>query len=513
MEGRRAALRDGPVAVIDVGSNTGRVIVLRSDGSSPWHLETIAGSRAPLQLTRDLRDGPTLNGRTLDRTIEVLRDFGAIARASEATGVMAVATSAVRESDNAGELVRRALQEAGVRVEVIDGDAEARYSCLGAVYGLPVTDGLLIDIGGGSLEVSSFRDRRFVKAWTLPLGSLRMSGQFFQSDPPARDEVGRLRRFVAATLERAGVPLLQSKEALVGTGGTVRNLAKVDRRARSYPIPRLHGYVLTRERVEALAARLVSQRRSRLRSTPGLTADRADSIGAGAVVADVCMTTMSASEAVVSGQGLREGVFFDTIEGGPPTISEVRTASVAALAARFTTWEPERAARRVAIAAALLDALEPEARTRDRERLAQAASILDVGRSIDYYRRHAHTADILVAADLAGFGHRGLALLAAVVRMAGDQHMRIRIYRPLLSNQDHDAVSRLGTILALADEIEHRVPPGRTADVSCRVRSRAVSLQAPLYDPWRREALRQRFRAAFHRDLLIQPPGGDAQGA
>ena len=492
-----------PLAVIDVGSNSGRAVVLQL--SPNGHLEILAGGKAPLRLARDIgRDG-VLSELTIDRVIGVLHDFKAVADGAGATRVMAVATAAVRESGNGADLRRRALREVGLRIKVVDGDEEARYSLIGAISGLPVDHGLLMDIGGGSLEMCHFRDRQFQRAWTLPLGALRTSDRFLPSDPPTKREIEELGDHVRSVLTKEGVPSLDKDEHLVGTGGTIRNLAKIDRRTRSYPIPRLHAYVLTRGRAQDLADDLASRPMAKRRSVPGLSGERIDSIAGGALVAALAIEHTGAAEVVVSGQGLREGLAFEALSLPTPSASEARQASLAALTRRFATWDAERARRRQWLASLLLDTVQPDAGPSFRERLDQAALVLDIGRSIDHYRRYEHTADMLVAADLAGFSHRKLALLAAVVRQAGDEGMRTREYRPLLGSDDHLPVARAGAILALVDEIEHRIPPGEEEQVTCRSRGKTVELGAPLLDPWRREALAARFRRAFGRSLAIEP--------
>src|SRR5439155_10309684 len=134
-------------------------------------------------------------------------------------------------------------------------------------------------------------------------------------------------------------------------------------------------------------------------------------------------------------------------------------------ARRFTSWDPGRADRRGRIAATLERAMDPAVDPERGETLAHAATILDIGRNIDYYRRYEHTADILTESDLAGFSHRKLALLAAVVRQAGDETMKVGLYRPLLGPDDRRSVARLATVLAIADEIERRVAPGKALPV------------------------------------------------
>src|SRR5690348_13146054 len=178
------------VAVIDIGSNSGRVTVL--EVGPLGHLDVLADSRAPLRLERDLQGGREFSEVTIERTAKVVADFVAIGRSSEADHVAAVATAAVREARNAHVLLGRIREESGVDVRVITGEEEARYSFGGAVYGLAVTSGLVFDIGGGSLEVTRFKERTPVDAWSLPLGALLMSDRYLRHDPPTNDEIKEL---------------------------------------------------------------------------------------------------------------------------------------------------------------------------------------------------------------------------------------------------------------------------------------------------------------------------------
>lgn len=502
---------DSPVAIIDLGSNSGRVVVLRV--APQGHLEILAEGRSPLRLAKDLTAGPRLAEGSIDLVLAALKDFAAIAAGSAAHRILAVGTSAIREAENGTQLLERAREETGIDVAVIDGQEEARFAFLGAIYGVDADHGALIDVGGGSIEASSFRDRRLVHSWTLPLGALRLSAGFLRSDPPTDEELANLRRHVRTTITEAGLPQLEEDERLVGTGGTIRNLAKIDRQAGPYPIPRIHGYVLKRERVIHIAD-LVGSRPARRRGRlAGLNADRADSIVGGALATLITMDLVGADELIVSGQGLREGVLYDVFGMDLPTRGEVRRASVAALASRFASWDGGRTSRRTAIVGALLKALDPDAGRKVKERLELAATVLDIGRSIDYYRRHAHAADIITQSDLAGFSHRKLALLAAVVREAGEEVSVLRRYRPLLASADGPGVSQASVILALADEIEHRMPRNADLPVRCVVNRREVRLIAPLFDPYRQKILGARFRRAFGKSLLIEarmPVPGEA---
>jgi exopolyphosphatase/guanosine-5'-triphosphate,3'-diphosphate pyrophosphatase len=452
-------------------------------------------------------DSGRLSEEAIDRTVAALKDFRAVGDAAEARSWIAVATSAVRDAANSGELVDRVRREVGLQVRVIDGDAEARWAFTGAVSGLQVEDGWALDVGGGSMELLRFRAREAIGSRTLPLGGLRLSDRFLHGDPPSKEELAALREHVNRSLLTEGIGPLEGGERVVGTGGTIRNLAKMDRRRGPYPIPRLHGYVLTTKRLADLAVSLASRRLGRRRSLPGLNADRADSIVGGALAALTALEVLGGSEVIVSGQGLREGVALDALGQGPAPPEEVRRASIAALVGRFSSWSDQRARRRVLIAGRLLDLMDPQAGPRIRERIEQAATVLDIGTSIDFYERYRHASDIVTAADLAGFTHRKVALLAATLRNGDEEGMRTRDFAPLLGPGDADAVRRCGAILALADEIEHRTPPEAANGIRTRTRGKVAVLEAPIFDPWRRDALAARVKRAFGRTLVFEEGG------
>ena len=418
-----------------------------------------------------------------------------------------MATEAIRSAPDGPDLVQAIESELGLDVRVIDGAEEARLAFLGAVHGLPVEHGLVFDEGGGSMELSHFRDRTMLRSWSLPLGALLLSDRFLPSDPPSQKEVARLGEHVRETLAEAKVPELADDERLVATGGTARNLAKLDREQERYPF------------LASTATRWAERSWtgwSRRWSAPGSPSGarcRA-STGTGPTPSwearwpsGPCWTFVGGQEIQVSGQGLREGVAYDALHLSLPPPVEVRAASIQALAKRFATWQAEPAARRTAMALGMLQALDPEASEEVREALGHAATILDIGRSVEYYRRYVHTAEALEAADLTGFTHRQLALLCAIVRNADDESVRASLYRPLLGRDDSVPVARAATLLALADEIEHRTPPGVPAEVATERSGRAIILHVPVLVGWRHDWLDDRFERAFGHPLIISTGG------
>jgi exopolyphosphatase/guanosine-5'-triphosphate,3'-diphosphate pyrophosphatase len=492
-------LDDRPFAVVDMGSNSARMIVFRLRRGD--HLEVIEDARAPLRLARNLRDSDRLGTDAIERTLEALRDFVAVAKGAGATQMIAVATSAVRDAADGDELLDRA-QRLGVPLQTIDGHHEAMLGFFGAVHDLPVTSGFTFDVGGGSAEVSSFRERRLVGSWSMPLGSLRMSDGFLASDPPHEREIRALRKSVRASMAAAAIPELGRGEQLVGIGGTVRNLAKVDLRRTDYPLPLLHGYRLTNDRLEAVIGDMAARTMKRRARMPGLNPDRADTIVGGALVIEGIARHLGATEIVVSSRGLREGLALATTGSSAPSPEWVRSISVAALAARFNTWDGAAAERRTGLAADLIAVLDPKSPLRLREMLSHATTLLDVGRAIDYYDRFEHAADIVIAADLAGFSHVDLGALSAILRQADDD-TRLGPFGRLVPEEDRPGVLRAATALTLADELNRRIPPGAPAPISCNWLRGGFEVVAPVPSGWRPRGIARRFHSVFDADLLV----------
>ncbi len=506
MSGQRKGTRPPPrVAVIDIGSNSGRVVVFDLDAAG--HLRILASTRAALRLVGDVDERRRLSPAAIERTLEALQDFRAMALGAGAERTVAVATAAVRDAENGQELIELIHRRLGIEVEVIGGRQEARSGLQGALHGLEVGDGLLFDLGGGSLQVTRFRNRRPGRAWSLPLGALRLSTGFLTSDPPRPSDLRRLRTHVRRLIRAAGVPRLARGQSLVGTGGTVRNLAKVDLRSRPYPVSRLHGYRLAAGRVRNLAWQLATTRARKRAAIPGLSDDRADSIVAGALVVEGLIEAVGAEAVLVSGQGVREGLAYGLLKNAVPPPSRVREAALLSLAVRFRDWKPERAERRRRLALSLMAVLDPEARPEIREALQDAARLLDIGRAVDFFDRHQHVADMVMATELNGFSHREIALLAALLRRAGDPHSDPKDLAPLVRSADRDRIERAAVLLLLADDIEERCPRGRPITLRCRLAKRQVTVTVPRLAGWRPRGVGPRFERAFGKALLVVPGG------
>ena len=494
---------EGRIAVIDIGSNSGRVVIVQPETGG--HLEIIDEQSAPLRLALAVSRSGDLSPAAIEWTMHALRDFTAVARGAGAVRTVAVATAAVRRATNGEAFVQRLRDELHLDATLIDAPSEARLAFLGAAYGLPVEDGFFVDIGGGSLQIVHFENRQPLGAWSIPIGALLLAERFLTSDPPTADERKAAADHVKQALAEARVPTPDgSAQTLVGTGGTIRNLAKIDRRRRAYPIARLHGYHLQRRNLQRIVASLATQSLTERAQTPGLNPTRADSIVAGGIALDAVMRYLHTNVLTVSGQGLREGIARGAIFEHLPSAQAVREASVEALCRRFADVDRERGQRRAQAAKILLDHLLPDISPLVTEAVLLGARLLDIGSVIDFYNRHTLTAEIVLRTDLNGFSHRDLARLAALIRLAEKPGLSASTYRPLLDLREDETLERAATLLAIADESVRRTPPAQPVQLDCWSTGPTVHLRFPEGRNWHPGKISLRFLHAFGRALVLE---------
>jgi exopolyphosphatase/guanosine-5'-triphosphate,3'-diphosphate pyrophosphatase len=457
----------------------------------------LGDARSPLRLVRDVARAGALSPETIDRTLRIVRGFVAVATSSGADKTMAVATAAVREASNGERFIERTRDELGIPVDIANGSEEARFGFLGAIHGLPVQDGIVLDVGGGSIQLVHFRGRKLDRSWSLPLGALRLSDRFLKADPPTRAEMRALKEHVYTTLSQAGVRPLLADECMIGTGGSIRNLAKVDRRMRGeYPISRLHGYVLDRRRLDGVLSLLSGQPATDRAEIPGLNADRSDSIVGGALIVQAVMDRLLASELTVAGYGLREGVALNFVTNEAASVDQVQRVAVSALGEHFTAYDGSRAERRTALTRRLMARLLRAEADEVNLAASAAAQLLDIGASIDHYRRHEHAARIVCDANLDGYSHHTLALIAASIYAVGEREATVKGYAPLLNVADQPRVEQIAAGVALADALV-RYGSCDPETISLERTNSHVVLATPVVDEWPLEAPTLRAERAF----------------
>ena len=453
------------VAIIDLGSNTARLVVMSAVPGHAYHLDD------EIREVVRLRQGMTARGlsdEAMSRAMVTLRLFKRFCDSTRVDLIIATATSAVREAHNGAEFVRQMETDLGLPLRILNGEREAYYGVLGALNEVPLADGYVLDIGGGSMQLSRVRDRRFQRGVSLPLGALALSERFVRQDPPAPAEVEAVRREIAAQLKAASWSGDRKKKngrsPLVALGGTARNMAAMAAARQAYPLNTLHGFVLGRddlaENVRLLAALPLSEREN----LPGLNSDRADIILPGALVLQAVMDELEVERLTLSVNGLREGLFFEHFwqHLGYPVVSDVRQFSVLNKA-RVYQYSKAHANQVRFLAGRLFKQLAPlHGYGRPEEEMLDAAALLhDLGTLISYDDHHKHSQTLIINSGLPGFQPRETALIALMTRYHRKGRPRVDGFESLLEDGDETRLVQLAAILRLAEFLER----GRNANV------------------------------------------------
>jgi exopolyphosphatase/guanosine-5'-triphosphate,3'-diphosphate pyrophosphatase len=231
--------------------------------------------------------------------------------------VLAVATSALREAVGRERVLAAIRRRAGVEVEVLTGREEARLAALAALESLPLRRGLVLDLGGASVELARVRDREIISTASLPLGTIRLTRRFLRQDPPTGEELRALRVAVRNALDPA-LPPAERGELMIGLGGTVRALASIHLRRKGHGGRKeRHGLVLRQSDVTAIRERLEPLAERKRRKIRGLKRERADIILAGTMVVEEAMLLGGYLRLVVCTQGVRDGILLrETFHAG-----------------------------------------------------------------------------------------------------------------------------------------------------------------------------------------------------
>jgi exopolyphosphatase / guanosine-5'-triphosphate,3'-diphosphate pyrophosphatase len=294
------------VAVLDVGSNAVRLVLARVTPGVEFRV--LRQERVQTRLAGHRRG--LLPRAAVDQTIHAVRRFLADVRRQSSPRVLAVATAAVRDATNADRLLGALRGEAGVDVRVLSGPEEARLGATAVLWSRPVARGTVVDLGGGSLQVTRVRAGRIARVASVPLGAVRTSLRFLKHDPPHAREIQALRRETRDRL--LGVlPRAEAGDALIGIGGSLRALGRIFLRSVNRRGGSLRGLRLRREHVTAVRVRLEPLSVRQRRRVRGLKAERADVILAGVVVIEELMTLGGYEVLTVAGEGVRHGLLIE----------------------------------------------------------------------------------------------------------------------------------------------------------------------------------------------------------
>lgn len=453
-----------------MGSNSIRMVIFQVS-QQVYHL--IDDTKETVRLSENMGPEQLLKPSAIKRAMATLTRFMKICRSRGVTTVLPVTTAAVRQAKNQTEFLAQVEEETGLRFRVLSGHEEGYYGFLGVINGFSLEAGFTLDIGGGSSEITLFDDRDLKHAVSLPFGALTLTEQF-------REKAGDIKPYLRGVFQqyawvhsRKGVPL-------IGLGGTVRNIARVHRHLIGYPLESAHHYEMSKAQVDETINHLLSLSIQELQSLPGLSKDRADIIVSGGLIIQTMMEACQAPSLFISGNGLREGLFYEHYFGQQEYRSSVEvTMNDVNNTMQYYNVDMDHSRHVAYLSERLFDELKPlhKLGKKERQLLTISACLHDVGVAVSFYEWQKHTFYVLLHSKIAGVSHRERLLIAMIASFKNKKKTRewVLPYQKIVEPGDEELVQKLSLLLLLARAFD-RALSSDIVDVTCRLIEKQVQI-------------------------------------
>ena len=294
------------VSVIDIGSNSVRMAIFAKTSHFGFYLLEEKKSRVRISEGSYENQG-FLQEEPIKRTLNALNGFFQIAKSRGSRKILCVATSAVRDAPNRQEFIKRARQECGIQIKIINGEKEAYYGALSCLNLLHKNEGISVDVGGGSSELAVLRNHKIEALFSLDVGAIRFKELFFDK----KEEASKAQEFIHQALQT--LPKGIQSDYVLGVGGSVRAITKII--LKDLGLPFFHGIELEAQHYINFCHQILLSSSERLKDM-GFGEDRIDSIKSGALIFSSFLKHLQAKVVITSGVGIREGVFLEDLFRG-----------------------------------------------------------------------------------------------------------------------------------------------------------------------------------------------------
>jgi exopolyphosphatase / guanosine-5'-triphosphate,3'-diphosphate pyrophosphatase len=469
------------ISAIDIGSNSIRQTI--ADVSPTGVIRVVDELKAAPRLGAGLYERGSLNEIAVQNALSTLSRMATLANQLGVERTEVVATSAVRDASNGEQFLKLVRAETGLSVRVLRGDDEARLSFRSALahFDLGVGRAVVMDIGGGSLELALSADGLVERLISLPFGAIRMTEQYIGTSGKKKG-MRKLRKRVRRELRRTVAARHWHASRIICSGGTFTTLAAIYlARTGIENAKTVHGTVIPRIELEHIVDMLHNMPLEERQRVPGGSAARADIIVGGLAVAAEVAARVEAKELVISGYGIREGILLETakVVPAPADPGEARERSVRELAER-THYEEQHSKHVQKLALQIFDAVGQRlgCTADDRKLLSDAALLHDIGYHISYDKHNKHSYHLIEHAELLGMTPPEQIIVANIARYhRGAEPRKKHVNYGGLEKGMRETIKKLAAILRVADGFD-RGHANAVADIKVRWMERAMRLTA-----------------------------------
>ena len=398
-------------AIIDIGSNSARMVVFEKSSSYAFHLVKEIKSRIRIGEGAYENDG-ILQDKAMQRAYDALEDFCIIIKNLKCRKTFCVATSALRDAPNAKSFIQRVKKELNLNIKIIDGKKEAHYGALASLNLLkPINNATTIDIGGGSTELACIKNGEIIDTISIDIGTVRLKELFFDKD----NQLDEAKQFIDEKI--AQLPDHFKSSLIIGIGGTIRAFSDMVMRNMEYPLKTIHGFEYSIEEYQYLINQITKADLIELREI-GVRKDRYDTMREGCSIFNALIKKLEVKDVITNGAGVREGVYLqDLLRSSNQRFPKNFKVSVRSLSDRFIS-DTKESLHVSKLALKLFDTLEyiHQIDPIYKDELQVAAKLYNVGRSLSFYQEHLHSFYFITNNLNYNFSHQQRVLIALLVK-------------------------------------------------------------------------------------------------
>jgi len=500
------------IGIIDLGSNSARLVIVNlfEDG----YFMVVDELKESVRLGQDMETDGFLKPQRVAETIRTLKMFKKLCDASGVSRIIAVATAAVRRAKNQRSFLDEIQACCGIKIKVLTAEEEAIYVYRGVINTMDIPKGIILEIGGGSTKIVYYNRRNLLNYTTLPFGAVTLTSMFAGEGLKPEEQAQKIEEYVKEQLDKIEwLDELDPDVQMIGVGGSFRNLFKINKMVRKYPMDTVHNYSMQKEDFEPIYDMIKVLDLDKKKKIKGLSAARADILPAALAVIKTFVAKINATAFTFSGAGLREGIMFN--QALPTTlekpISDVLGYSLTTLV-KYYGCDIPHVERVTNLSIQLFKQLRVLHKfPRQYLKVLKVAAMLhDCGMKIKFYNHQRHSCYMLINSTLYGITHREIVLAAFTACCHKKEDINAydwMRYRDILQEDDIEIVKRLGVMLRIAESLD-RSMSGVIKGINCDILGESVIMKTEVEGDAMLEirdamASGTEFRKAFHKNLEI----------
>ena len=400
--------------IIDIGSNSMRMVVLEKSSRFAFHL--INETKARVKISEgSYENGGNLQEVPMERAFNSLKSFLNISKSLKSRKIICVATSAMRDAPNSKIFINRVRKELGLSIKVIDGAKEAYFGGVAALNLIDANDFITVDIGGGSTEFAIVKNKKIEHVISLDIGTVRLNELFFK-----KGDIDGAKNYILSKLEDLKNCKYDIPNRVIGIGGSIRSLSKIVMRKSDYPLDVLHGFEYCVDINKHIFEDIIKAKNTKSLKLIGVKKDRFDTIKEGTFIFKTILDELNTQTVITSGAGVREGVYLnDLLRNSNIKFPSNFNVSVRSLLDRFDV-DGRISSYNGSNAGKIFDILRPIHNLDEKYRklLVIASKLHSIGNSLNFYKGNDNTADFILNGLNYDISHSDRVLVAHIIKFS-----------------------------------------------------------------------------------------------